>query len=123
VSLAPLSLHQKSEVQRLTYEGIRSGNTTLTQDGLLLALKASLKDIEGIEQADGSPYKLSFGEDKLLTDECLEDLCNISFHEKLILICTSLVRGIPDQEFKDEKGNKIEGVDIVRTSKEQETPN
>jgi hypothetical protein len=116
VVIAPLSVHDKTEAQQIIANGSINQDYALTQKGLILLLKCSVKEIIGLEDVDGNPYKLDF-EGERLTDGCIDDLFNIQLHEKLIMICTSLVRGIPT-EFKDEKGNKIEGVEIVSSAGE-----
>jgi hypothetical protein len=116
VVIAPLSVHDKTEAQRIIANGSINQDYALTQQGLILLLKCSVKEIIGLEDSNGEPYKLQFEGDRL-TDDCIDDLFNIQLHEKLIMICTSLVRGIPS-EFKDEKGNKIEGVEIVSSASE-----
>lgn len=122
VVISPLSLHDKNEATKMISKGATTADLGMTQDGLIHLLKSCVKDIIGLENADGSPYKLEFVDGKL-TDECVSDLCNLEIHTKLLMVASSLVRGIPS-EFQDQHGNKIEGVEIVQPEKQEpKSPN
>lgn len=122
VSISPLSYEQKTEAQMLVAEGKAKRDPRILTRGLVYLIKHSVKDVEGLENMDGSKYELSFeAEQKKLTDECVSDLFNIKLHEKLVMVCTSLVGAIPS-EFVDENGKPIEGVSIIPTEKTQ-SPN
>ncbi len=84
--------------------------------GIVLALKYSIKGIEGVEDSEGNPYKLQFGDDKFLTEDCVADLLNLHITDKLTMFCIALANGVPEV-LKDSKGRKIEGVEIIKAGK------
>lgn len=116
VTISPLSLSQKSEVQVLMNAGVTNRDIKSMQEGVVLILKYGLKDIEGLTDSDGRPYKLEF-ENDILKDECIEDLFNIELHHKLVNVCSSLLKGISNK-ITDSLGNPIEGVEFVSTKSE-----
>lgn len=118
LKLAPLTVEQKIEIQQLMIDGVANKDVKKTSRGVELAMKYSLKGVSGIEDADGNPYKLEFNDDAL-TDSCIDDLMNLEVKEKIVLVCTSLLKGVP-RGFTDEKGLPIEGVEIVKASKLEE---
>lgn len=124
VSLAPLTLDQKTEAKVLQATGKVERNYKKVQDGVLLLIKYALKDIKGVKNLDGSDYKLEF-ENNMVSDSCINDLLNMEMHPKLIMICSSFANAIPSQ-FVDNDGKPIEGVELVKTdssSEETEDPN
>jgi len=121
-SLAPLSAHQKAEIQAAMLNGRRNMDIKEATQGVVLALKYSIKDVDGVFNTDGTPYRLQLDENKCLSEECVDDLLNLEITEKLSLVCSSLIRKIPD-EFTNEKGEKMEGVEIVKTPKADEVKN
>jgi hypothetical protein len=118
VTLAPLSFDQKTEAQDYMLRGRAKSDYKLMSKSIAYSIQQSVKDISGLENEDGTPYKLEF-ENGVLTDTCIDDLFNIELHKKLVMICTSLTQGIP-QVFTDENGKPIEGVEFIRS---QEAPN
>jgi hypothetical protein len=119
VTIAPLSLDQKTEAQMLMARGKIEKNFGLLQKGVVSILKNSVKHIDGLEDIDGKPYALSFEDESKnsLTDSCIDDLFNIEMHKKLVMVCSAMVGTIPS-EFTDENGKPIEGVSIVKSSSE-----
>lgn len=119
VKLAPLSLDQKTEIQQAMLAGNRASDIAQLSHAMRLALKYSVKGIDGLINSDDQPYKLEF-ENDVLTDSCIDDLLNIELTDKLILVCTKLAAGVPKQ-FKSEKtGEPIPGVELIEPSKEPE---
>jgi hypothetical protein len=115
VSISPLTYEQKLEAKILVAEGRAKRDARMLTSGLIYLLKNSVKEVEGLENADGSKYELSFEADqKTLTQECISDLFNIKLHEKLVMVCTNLIGVIPT-EFVDDSGKPIEGVSIIPT--------
>lgn len=110
--VAPLSIDQKLEIQQAMLNGRVKGDLKEATRGLILSLKCSIKSVEGIVDGDGNPYQLKF-ENDLLSDESIDDLLNLQLTKKLTMVCATLANGIPD-EFTDESGVKLEGVEIVR---------
>lgn len=109
IKVSPLSYHQKSDVQRLLSEGLKKNDEIKMNEGLILAIRHSLKSIKGLEDVDGNEYKLE-SEDGMLTEACVADLLNIEASPKLITICSQILNGIP-------KDFNIEGVSFTEGKK------
>lgn len=114
VTVRPLSKDEKAEILQSVIHGRSKGDFKEATQGMVLALKYAIKNVEGIIDSDDKPYQLQFDENKNLTDDCISDLLNLEFHSKLTLVCISLARKIPE-EFTDENGKKLEGVEIIKT--------
>jgi hypothetical protein len=121
VSLAPLSAHQKAEITQLMVDGRLKTDVKKTTEAIMLAIKYSMKSVEGIMDADNKPYALQF-EGDALTQDCLDDLLNMELSEKLQRICSNLSQGVPNK-FTDERGNPIEGVEVVSSTQESAPKN
>lgn len=116
VKLSPLTLHEKVEINSQMLRGSRDKNLKELSEGLALAIRYALKDIDGLEDSDGSPYKLQFADDGGLTPQCIDDLMNIEATNKLALVCSSMINGVPSQ-FTDEHRNALAGVELVTVEK------
>lgn len=114
VLISPLTFEQKSEVQEAMM-GFANGDVKAATRGVVLSIKYALKGIEGVEDADGKPYELSL-ENGCLTDEAVSDMLNLHCTEKLAIVCSSLLNGVPTG-FKDNDGNPIKGVEFVKKAK------
>lgn len=90
ITISPLSRAQKQEVQQLLL------NTSKMVEGAALAIKYSVKDIEGVENFDGEQYQLNFNPDGSLTDDCVDELLNMSQSTKLSTVCVGLLGGISE---------------------------
>lgn len=121
VTLSPLSLDQKIEVQSLMSKGVAKQDQQLLTEGVVTIVKYAVKAVDGIEDQDGNKYKLEF-ENGMLTRECVSDLFNMDIQEKLIEACTKLLGPI-NKAFGD--SNQIpEGVKVIPSqNKESESPN
>lgn len=75
-----------------------------------LAMKYSLKEITGLEDANGKEYRPAFGPDGNLEDETIDDLFNVEMSGKLIAVTLGLLNGVPSEY-------DIEGVKFI-TEKE-----
>ncbi len=120
VKLAPLTLDQKTEIQHAFLSSRKETDIRLASKGIALALKYSLKGIEGLEDSDGQPYKLSLGPDENLTDQCIDDLLNLELTRKLSMVCSAMVNGVPTS-FTDNENNVLEGVQIIPPTKNVES--
>lgn len=108
---SPLTVDQKADIQEDLVPGQMKMDRRKTLSGVRKFLKCSLKEVQGVECLDGSPYKLVFV-DGHVSDECVDDLYNLSISTKLEQICTSLSLGVRDN---------IEGVELV--SGDEPSPN
>lgn len=112
VKLAPLTLDHKIQVQQAMLNGHQKSDLKEATRGISLAIKYSLKGIEGVEDSDGNPYKLEFDDESNLSDSCVDDLMNVEFMEKLALVCSSMAKGVPNNF------DQLKGVELVKTVKE-----
>ena len=115
LSLAPLSQHLKVEIQALFIRASAAKNPKLNNEGLMLALKNSIKAMEGVTDQNDEPYQLEFV-DGVLSDECLDDLMNMSMADKLMFVAGNMVNGVPSQII-DENGKPVVDVEILEASK------
>lgn len=110
--ISPLTYLQKMEIQDHMVDA-SGGNLKAAMAGAHKALKYAIKGVEGIEDYSGKSYELSFGEDKYLTDECVDDLLNLDQSDTLITVCAALLNGLPKKEMLHPKtGKPLEGVSI-----------
>lgn len=109
VKISPLTFEQKCEIQALLVEG----NPMSVVKAATSAVKYAVKGLDGVENPDGSKYDLEF-ENGTLTDSCVDDLLNIDQDDKLSLVCTSLLNGIPKDFIDPQTGKKVPGIKIER---------
>jgi hypothetical protein len=122
IKVAPLSLDQKAEVQQAMLLGKSKGNIREATRAMSLAVKYGVKSMEGLVDSDNKPYELQFDGENL-SDECVEDLFNLEITDKLVMVCINLVNKVPN-DFTDAQGNKLEGVELVKTkTSETSSPN
>lgn len=119
IVIAPLGLEQKTEIQDCMARGHIKRDYALLQKAISDAIRYAVKDISGVEDAEGNPYKLTFDEAGNLTEECVSDLYNLEMHPKLVMVCSALVKRIP-QQFTDELGVPLEGVEIIASAKKED---
>lgn len=106
VTISPLSASQKAEIN--TYHmDFAKGNIESATNAVVTAMKYAIKDIEGVEDADGKPYELEFDGD-YLSDDCVSDLLNLELNGKLQTVACSLANGVPN-DFD------LEGVEFVKS--------
>lgn len=116
--ISPMSFGHKVEIQSTTK--LKGG--VEVSDGFkvaLLTLKYSVKEIEGVSNADGTPYQLEFEEDgKSLTDDCVNELFQLEHSPKVIRACNSFHEAQTNEAIKG-----LEGVTFdfagVKTSKKK----
>lgn len=88
--ISPMEYEQKVAIQSATK---MKGGVEIS-DGFkvaLLTLKFCVKEIEGVSNADGSPYQLEFEESgKVLTDECANELFQLENSPRLLRACNSI---------------------------------
>ena len=109
VKIAPLTLLQKNEVQRLMLDGQKASDILKLNDSILLAIRYCLKDIQGVKDSDENDYQLEF-DSNMLTENCVNDLMNMEESQNLIKVASTFIAGIP-------KSFDIEGVSIVSKGK------
>lgn len=113
LTLSPMTRIQKQEIQSLLSESLK--NEQKATDAVILALKYAVKNIEGVEGEDGTPYKTEF-DSGMLADSSVDDLMNLPDAAKIMIVATTWTNGVP-RMFKDFKGNPLEGVEIISEKK------
>ena len=109
LKISPLNFEQKCEIQTQ----LLSGKPMDIVRAARMALKFSVKEVAGIEEEDGSPYQLEFDNDEL-SDHCIDDLLNLEQQEKISVLCTSLLHGVPKELIDPQTGKPMAGVKIER---------
>ena len=122
IGVSPLTFDQKMIAQAL----VMNGDVTSAMKGAAYAVKCALKSIEGLTDADGQEYALSFN-NNMLSDECWDDIQNIEQATKLTLVSLNLLAGMPKEFTDPNNGKRLEGVSIIKTEgskakKTQRTP-
>lgn len=109
VNISPLTFEQKMQIQTELMLNASEGPMRAAK----LACQYAIKDIKGLEDADGSEYKLEFENNKV-SDKCWDDLQNVQETNKMITACLNLVNGVPSEFVDPQTGKKIEGVSIIK---------
>lgn len=109
--LAPMSQEQKLDLMTCMSKEGSSQIDNLTKTSFLV-MKYTIKDVKGIEYADGSPYKLEM-DDKGLTDACISELMNTEISINLILACQSFIKGVPKEILDPQTNEKLKDVEIL----------
>ncbi len=101
VEFKPLTIHQKQAISTIKNE----------LDMLIQMLKYTIKNVEGLQFADGEPLKLEFDNEGFLTNDSIEYLFDIDAgtQQKLQSISVQLLKGL-STEIKGSDGNLLEGV-------------
>jgi hypothetical protein len=95
--ISPLRADQKLEIMSLVErEGGMEVVDQMKQS--FLAVRYSVKEVEGLKNHDGSEYKLSLDDSGVMTDECLDDLLQLEVRQKIVDTCLKLLPGV--QEIK-----------------------
>lgn len=77
-------------------------------------IKYALKEVKGLVDEKGKPYKLQFEDDKsCLTDNCVDELLATQLSDNLIYVGLQLGANIPNKIINPSTGLEIEGVEIV----------
>ena len=109
VKIAPLSYEVKSVCQGM----IISGNH---MQAAVHALKNALKEVNGLENADGSSYELEF-ENGELTSTCIDELLNVQWSNEIQMVAISLLQGVPKEFTDPSTGKPLEGVTFAEAPK------
>jgi len=115
VRLSPLSVSEKTEIQQAMLNGRAKSDLKELTRGISLAIKYSVKSVDGVVDSDGNPYKLEFDGDGLSQDS-IDELMNMELTKKLSMVCAAMVSGVP-KEFVDNDGNPLDGVEFINPSK------
>lgn len=81
-------------------------------------IKHALKEIYGVIDAEGNPYKLKFENDnEELTDECVDELLSTELSDALLYTAASISNNIPTQILNPITKLPIEGLEIIPPEK------
>jgi len=109
LEVSPLTFDQKMKITSC-YDMSAGEMTPNAIKQTFLAVKYSVKSIEGVKLQDGSNYQVTYekdGDQDVLTDDCASDLLNLPIGPKMMVACSQLINGV------NEEINKIEGVELV----------
>lgn len=109
ITVQPLSFEVKTQIQA----NILNGDTMSMVHAAKEAIKNSVKEIRGLENADGSVYELEKDGD-VLSDNCVNDILNIDQDSKISFICTQLLQGVSDKFIDPQSGKAIPGIKLIK---------
>lgn len=109
LKISPLNFEQKCEIQTQ----LLSGQPMDIVRAARMAIKFAVKDVQGIEDQEGNPYELDFSNGEL-SDDSIDDLLNLEQQEKISILCTSLLHGVPKDLIDPQTGKPMPGVKIER---------
>lgn len=114
-----LNYKTKSHITGLI-TSVKQGQVTMDSTlAVFYNLKYGLKDVKGLEDTDGNPYKLVF-EDKEkteLTDECVDMLLATPFSDNLQFCARELSKACyPDKILHPLTNKPLEGVEVIPAS-------
>lgn len=113
--ISPLSFEQKCDIQNL----LAAGGSTSILKASKLAIKYAVKDVEGLENHDGSKYEVKFDEIGL-SDETIDDLANTEINDSLNYVCITLLNGLPKRFEHPVTKQPLVGVSFVETEQAEE---
>lgn len=116
VTVAPLTFQQKSEIQMAMSSSVKDGDTMGVLKAAFLCVKYCVKDVTGVELADGSPYKVK-SKDDALTDECVNDLFSLEESDALSMACINLLQGRYKDFIDPNTGEALQGVKVLEAKK------
>lgn len=112
--LSPMLWRHKTEIIGLTQ---LSGGTEKVDGNKVafLTVKYSLKSVDGLQCADGTPYELEIDSEGIPTDDAVSELFQLDNVERLVVVASTWISKI--------KALDIEGVEIdlekVKSSKKK----
>jgi hypothetical protein len=115
--ISPLKYGQKTEILALTQPNQGTLFTDVAQASYKL-VKYCVKRVENIVYQDGSALQVQII-DGVLTDESAEELLNISIAGDLIVVCQSMLNGVPDKILNPQTGKPLSNVKVMREGKGQ----
>lgn len=113
--ISPLTFDQKCSVQTL----LASGGAASILKASKLAIKYAVKDVEGLQNQDGSKYEVKFDEEGL-SDETIDDLSNTEINDNLNYICITLLNGMPKRFEHPVTRQPLPGVSYVTEESNEE---
>lgn len=112
-----LSYKEKNKITALTTtfnQGKAVVDTSLT---CFYVLKFGLVEVDGLNNPDGTPWKLAKIEEdgfKCNADESIDALLNAQISNGLIFAANAMLNGIPNEVTHPLTGAKIQGVEVIR---------
>jgi hypothetical protein len=118
--IAPMRFLHKGEVSSLIAKSEQGKDLSQMMSAVFLAIKYSLKNVKGIELDDQTEYQLTFQGD-CLTDDCVEDICNLPQSMKIFQGIVALISG-QDKIIDPNTGEQLEGVSFLEVPKVIQKP-
>lgn len=117
VWLAPMSSENRIKLQALIR--VEAGEIIVDQERMgLFAIRCCVKDVEGIEYADGTAYKPEIVDD-VMTEDSISELLQACDMAKLMLASTRMMR--VDAKTQLPPGVKLKKSDKPKRSKKNKT--
>lgn len=116
VAIRPLSYGEKMGLQQSMIKASQ-GDMAMAMDAVVETVKLALKEIKGIKNSDGSDYTLEFTPEGKVTDDCIDELLNLPHRDKLTLLCSAFLNGVPTKVVNPQTGEAIEGVKYIEPVK------
>jgi len=114
--VAPLTREHKVEVLKCNINN-KGDSLTLIEEMTFKLVQFTIKEVvSGIQNLDGSNYKLEF-ENGILTDDCANDLMNLKFGGEIRMVAQQMAQGVPDEFTDNETGEVLKGVKIISENK------
>ena len=111
---SPMNYEMKQEIAKCM--NFKSGQAVEdTQKILFLAAKFSIKKLHGVNNCDGSEYKLEFEDysgQEVLTNQCAIEILTMDIPE-MPLIMSKLAQSIPNRIVNPITGEELEGVKVI----------
>ena len=105
--ITPLTLSQKNEITTMLANLKQENQLEAVQvmlQATRIALKYSVKSLDGVYDSDNNKYDLTFDNDGTLSDDCIEDLSNFEYSDKLTQTLMSQIAKF---------GSQIDDKDVV----------
>ncbi len=119
ITVKPLNMYHKDEIDACY---MMEGGVKQVDAGkqIHLLLKYLVDDVKGIHDYDGKEYVVE-KLDGHLTDDCVMELLNTPFSDKLIYSAFQLKNNIPEKFYSFATREEMEGVSIARVDTKRET--
>lgn len=114
-TIAPLNYLQKIEVSEQTKMGPGGEEIFDFIRAQSLLIKYGLKDLDGVQDASGEPYRLEF-EGEYLSDDCLSEIFTLKEKSDYVTAHFQCLNEYPEK-LVDPFGKKMKGVSLELVSK------
>lgn len=119
IGFKPLKQEDKIEIiEKLT--GLKEGTPEFVKAVMEMSidtLKSCLKSVEGVYYSDDEPWELELEDDKV-TEDSMTELLSLEESGTMLQVVMAFFNSYPaDGIIRDDKGNPIEGISIIKSNK------